>query len=100
MFPLIYYVNILQGLLAGSTLALETLTKDIRHYAAVGAFLFWTSIISLMAPIAYVLRNCSWQYLQMAYALCSAWSIIQWWYLRFLTNIYSPKLDNAISTRK
>ncbi|XP_060574449.1 organic anion transporter 3-like isoform X2 [Ruditapes philippinarum] len=69
-----------QGLLAGTTLSLETLPAEIRHYCEVLALLCWTSSICLMSPIAYALRNFPWKYLQITYAMCSAWSIFQWWF--------------------
>ncbi|XP_053381641.1 solute carrier family 22 member 6-A-like [Mercenaria mercenaria] len=68
-----------QGLLAGTTLSLETLPAEIRHYCEVLALLFWTSFMCLVSPIAYALRDFPWKYLQLTYAMCSAWSIFQWW---------------------
>ncbi|XP_053381640.1 organic cation transporter-like protein [Mercenaria mercenaria] len=68
-----------QGLLAGTTLSLETFPTEIRHYCAVWALLFWTSVTALMSPIAYALRDYPWKYIQITYAMCSAWSILQWW---------------------
>ncbi|XP_053381642.1 solute carrier family 22 member 7-like [Mercenaria mercenaria] len=68
-----------QGLLAGTSLSLENLPAEIRHYSEVFALFIWTSGIVLMAPIAYALRKVPWRYLQIAYALMSATSLFQWW---------------------
>jgi len=68
-----------QGALSGTTLALETFPKEVRHYTEVLALIFWTTAICIMSPIAYALRNVSWRYLQITYALMSAWSVFQWW---------------------
>ena len=70
----------LQGLLAGTPLMLESFPKEFRHYVNVGALVAWTTIIALISPIAYAVRNFSWHVLQLTYALCGVWSIIQWWY--------------------
>ncbi|XP_060602443.1 organic anion transporter 3-like [Ruditapes philippinarum] len=70
-----------QGALSGTTLALETFPTEVRHYTEVLALAMWTTAICIMSPIAYALRNVSWRYLQITYALMSAWSIFQWWML-------------------
>ncbi|XP_053380295.1 solute carrier family 22 member 13-like [Mercenaria mercenaria] len=68
-----------QGLLAGTTLCLESVPTEIRHYCAVLGLLSWTSFCALMSPIAYAFRDYPWKYLQITYAMCSSWSILQWW---------------------
>ena len=68
-----------QGALSGTTLALETFPKEVRHLTEVYALVMWTSAVCVMSPIAYALRNVSWRYLQITYALMSAWSVFQWW---------------------
>ncbi|WAR12739.1 OCTL-like protein [Mya arenaria] len=86
-----------QGALSGTTLALETFPKEIRHNTEVLALAMWTTAICLMSPIAYALRFVSWRYLQITYALMSAWSVFQWWMLdeslRWV--IANGKLDHA-----
>ncbi|XP_052762013.1 organic cation transporter-like protein [Mya arenaria] len=86
-----------QGALSGTTLASETFPKECRHLTEVFALVVWTSSICIMSPIAYALRNVSWRYLQITFALMSAWSLLQWWFLdeslRWL--IANGKMDQA-----
>ena len=90
MFSSANFLLHLKGLLAGTPLILESVPKEYRHYINAGTLVSWTTIIALMSPIAYAMRNYSWHVLQLTYALCDVWSIIQWWYLYyFLSNIHT-----------
>ncbi|XP_062595386.1 organic cation transporter-like protein, partial [Saccostrea cucullata] len=70
-----------QGMVViGSVLSLELFPEKTRFISEGLQALFWTSGLVVMAPIAYLMQNYSWRYLQIALTSFSAISLFQFWF--------------------
>ncbi|XP_062595358.1 organic cation transporter protein-like [Saccostrea cucullata] len=69
-----------QGMvMPNAVLGLELWPERIRFYCEALGLFFWTTGLVIMAPIAYLLRDYSWRYLQIALTCFSLFSLIQYW---------------------
>ncbi|XP_060085901.1 organic cation transporter protein-like [Ylistrum balloti] len=60
-------------------LSLELLPLKERYIGECLGLVFWTTGINLLSPMGYFFRNLSWRYLQMALALFSCYSLVEYW---------------------
>ncbi|XP_069138043.1 organic anion transporter 3-like [Argopecten irradians] len=60
-------------------LSLELLPLKARYIGECLGLAFWTTGINLLSPMGYLFRNLSWRYLQMALALFSCYSLVEYW---------------------
>lgn len=69
-----------QGMVMSNTvLGLELFPEQTRFYSeAIGLF-SWTTSLVIMAPVAYLMRNYSWRYLQVVGTCFSLISLAQYW---------------------
>ncbi|XP_060085902.1 solute carrier family 22 member 4-like [Ylistrum balloti] len=61
--------------------AMETLPVNSRYLWDTADLLFWTTGCLLVTPIAYAFRNMSWRSMQIAFAVGSAYSLLEYWFL-------------------
>ncbi|XP_060085889.1 organic cation transporter protein-like [Ylistrum balloti] len=61
-----------------SILTLEMLPLESRYLAEILNQIVWTTGIIVLAPLGYFFRDMSWRYLQMALALFSCYSLVEY----------------------
>ena len=65
--------------MSNAVLCLELFPEKTRFYAeAIGLFC-WTTGLVVMAPMAYLMRDYSWRYLQVLLTSFSVFSLVQYW---------------------
>ncbi|XP_021368677.1 organic cation transporter protein-like [Mizuhopecten yessoensis] len=61
--------------------ALESLPVNSRYLWEIADSVFWTTGFILVAPVAYIFRYVSWRYMQIVFAVGSAYSLFEYWFL-------------------
>ncbi|XP_048734857.2 organic cation transporter protein-like [Ostrea edulis] len=71
---------VVEGLLLSSvTQYVETLPEEWRFCAEVMGLVWWTTGIVLLTPLALLMQNYSWRYLQLLLSLLSVYSLAEYW---------------------
>ncbi|XP_061193358.1 organic cation transporter protein-like isoform X2 [Saccostrea echinata] len=69
-----------QGMvMPNAVLALELFPERTRFYTETLGMFVWTTGLIIMAPIAYLMKDYSWRYLQIALTCFSLFSLVQYW---------------------
>ena len=82
LVPRLFNANSQQGFgLCYAVYYLELFPTEHRYKGEILGLTFWTTGVVFVAPVAYLLRDYSWRYLQVALALYSFYSIFHYWYV-------------------
>ncbi|XP_048734855.2 organic cation transporter protein-like isoform X2 [Ostrea edulis] len=70
----------IEGLMLSSiTMYVETLPEEWRFCSEVMGLVWWTTGIVLLTPLALLMQNYSWRYLQLLLSLLSVYSLAEYW---------------------
>ncbi|XP_069138045.1 solute carrier family 22 member 6-B-like [Argopecten irradians] len=61
--------------------ALESLPVNSRYLWEIADIVCWTTGCILVVPVAYIFRDMSWRAMQIAFAVGSAYSLLEYWFL-------------------
>ena len=76
-------MHVSQGIICtGATLIIELFPKEIRAYFKVCTFFTWSGGIMVLSLIGYLFRDINWRYMQIGLVIFSAYSLVEWWYVR------------------